>query len=358
MRDLVLKNIPEKRYTIYYHVVAWVVFICYEVTLSAAIRGSYNHYSDYLFHYPLYIILFYVHCFIILADLSVKTVIDFVKLSLFLGLELAVYYGLNVLINNYLAASGWEVNVIDPSSRLFHLGTFYRFLYIAGLSTGFRIALNLLASQRRNIEYLTETLTHQKEKESLKAELLNSELSFLRSQINPHFLFNSLNSVYNRIRKNDPNSAEYVMALADLMQYALKPQAATEEVPVEDELDHISNYFKLQQMRYSAHIDLKIFNEDRELKIIPLLLISLVENVFQHGDLNRADIPPIIEISVLDGQLNLQTSNYTRTDPRRGNGVGLTNTRKRLELHYPGRYSLEYGADKNIFKLKLHLNLK
>lgn len=358
MRDLILKYNPNKFSTIYYHIIAWFLFITYEITLSAAIRNSFNRFSDYLLHYILYILLFYVHCYFVLRSTSLKKLTDYSRLSIYFLLELAGYYGCNVLVNNYLVSSGSPVNVIDTSSRLFHLATFYRFIYIAGLSTAFRIAINLLKSQKRNHEFVTETLIHEREKESLRTELVSAELSLLRSQINPHFLFNSLNSVYNRIRKNDPHSADYVMALADLMKYALQPQAPTDLVPLESELEHISNYIKLQRMRYATEIDFNIFNDEQELQIIPLLLITLIENVFQHGALNHPQSRPLIEITVSGGELVLRTSNYIRRDHQAGNGVGLANTQKRLEALCANQYVLEHGADKNIFNLKLHIKLR
>lgn len=358
MRDLILKYKPGRLSTTYYHIVAWALFITYEVSLSAAIRESFNRLSDYILHYLLYILLFYVHCYLVLGNTSLKKVKDYFRLLIFLLLELACYYGCNVLINDYLVSSGSPVNVIDTSSRLFHLATFYRFIYIAAFSTAFRIAINLIKSHKKNLEFITETLIHEREKESLRTELVSAELSFLRSQINPHFLFNSLNSVYNRIRKNDPHSAEYVMALADLMKYALQPQDAEDKVPVESELEHISNYMKLQQMRYATDIDFNISIDDKELKIIPLLLITMVENVFQHGDLKNEQSRPVIEITVSGGELVLQTKNLIRKDHRPGNGLGMANIRKRLELQYKNRYILEYSADQNTFNLKLVIKLR
>jgi len=284
-------------------------------------------------------------------------VLDYAILLIYISLELVGFYICNVLINEYLLLSGSPINVIDTSSRLFHLAAVYRFIYIAGLSTAYRIALNLLKTQKRNLEFITETLTHEKEKDILRTELLSAKLSLLRSQVNPHFLFNSLNSVYNRIRKNDPNSAEYVMALADLMRYALQPETATDEVPVESELEHISNYLKLQLMRYGTEVDLKITVEEADLKIAPLLLIIIVENVFQHGDLKNVN-RPLIKILVSKGELVLETKNFIRSDHRPGNGVGLFNVRKRLEYQYKYRFEFDYITDRQIFKLKLQIKLR
>ena len=270
MRDLTSRPKPKIISTVYYHGICWFLFIAYEVSLSAAIRGSFNRFPDYLLHYLLYITLFYVHCYLVCRDLSLKKFSEYGRLLILVLTELVCFYVLNALINNYLLSSGSEANIIATSSRLFHFATIYRFIYITSLSTAFRFALNLLKSQKRNLEFVTETLTHEREKESLRTELVSAELSFLRSQVNPHFLFNSLNSVYNRVRKNDPKSAEYVMALAELMRYALQPQATEDEVPVESELEHISNYLKLQLMRYSTEMELNISINEPDNKIAPL----------------------------------------------------------------------------------------
>lgn len=358
MRDEILTRRENELPAVYYHILAWTFFIAYEVLLSAAIRGSYNHVSDYILRYPLYIALFYVHCYVLLGKVRLRTMSNYIQLLVFLCLEIASYYLCHVIINEYLVSSGLPVNIIDTWSLLFALGTLYRFIYIASLSTGLRIAINLIKSQKRNLEFVTETLTHEKEKESLRAEAAAATASFLRSQINPHFLFNSLNSVYNRVRKKDPVSAEYVMALADQMRYALRSQEESTDVPLQSELDHISNYIILQNMRYATDMEFLISGDATNLRIGPLLLITLIENVFQHGELKHLSSKPEIKVTITDHELILTTKNLIRNDRRPGNGVGLANTRKRLDLEYPEKFLLEYSEVKNIFYLKLHLKLK
>ncbi|MHB1179206.1 MAG: sensor histidine kinase [Daejeonella sp.] len=358
MRDIISKKYPKEIPRLHYHIIAWSLFITYEVSLSAAIRGSYNHFSDYLLHYLLYILLFYVHCYLVLGTVTLSNIFDYVKLLVYLSLELTVYYCCNVIINEYLVSSGLPVNVIDTSSELFHLATFYRFIYIAALSTAFRIAVNLLKSQKRNLEFVTETLLHEREKESLRTELLSSELSFLRSQINPHLLFNSLNTIYNRVRKQDPANAKHVLALAELMHYSLGAKGPQDKVLVTSELEHIENYIDLQRMRFSTEIICNIKHDECELTIIPFLLITLIENIFQHGDLKAPQQPPSIELSTGHGTLVMLTCNQIRVDRIPGNGVGLYNTAKRLDLHYSDTHTFEYSSDQNIFKLKLTIKLK
>lgn len=358
MRDIIFKISRIKSTRVHYHIFFWTLFVFYEISLAAAIRERFNHFADYLLHYSLNIFLFYVHCYIVIGDRQFKRISDYQKVFAYLLLEFSIYYLLSLLINRFLILSGIPVNVQDSSSRLFLLATVYRYLYIIGMSMAFRIALNLIKNRERIHNYLTQNLIVEREKATLHSELVSAELSFLRSQINPHFLFNSLNSIYNRIRKKDSLSAEYVMALADLMQYALQTQSESTKVLLESELEHISNYLKLQRIRYSGDFDLEIPLVDKDLKIIPFLLISLVENVFQHGELNNKQKQPMIEISVSEGILVLLTRNSIRPDRRQGHGVGLANTHKRLELNYPGNYIFEYFTEQNIFHLKLQIKLQ
>lgn len=358
MRDITLKLLPKIETKIYYHIISWSLFITYEVTLSGAFRGSYNHFSDYLFHYPLYILLFYIHYYWVLQTLPLRSIASYGKLVIYLWVEFACYYGCNVVINDYLESTSWPVEVINPSSPLFHLGTFYRFIYIVSLSTAYRITMNFLEAQKRNLEFVTETLIKERENELLRTELISAELSLLRSQVNPHFLFNSLNSVFNRIRKNDPHSAEYVMVLAELMRYALQPESAGNEVEVESELEHIANYLKIQTMRLSPELDVNIQVKEFDLKIAPLMLITIIENVFKHGDLNNANCRPLIEIIISEGGLVLLTKNFIRRDHSAGNAMGLINIRKRLENQYKDRFEFYYGADGNIFNVKLKVKLR
>ena len=357
MRDIIF-NLTRVRFTsVYYHLLFWIVFVFYEITLAAAIREKFNHFLDYLVHYLLNIALFYIHCYAVLGKKQFNKISEYKQGLLYLLLEVGSYYLLSLLFNKLLIISGIPVNVPDSSSRLFQLSVLYRCLYFIGLATAFRIALHLVDNRERIHQYITQNLIAENEKAILRAELATAELSFLRSQVNPHFLFNSLNSVYNRIRKKDPQGGEYVMALADLMQYALQPLAATDEVPLESELEHIGNYIKLQKLRYSADVDFKLFKDDRELKIIPLLLITLIENVFQHGEFTDERYPNRIEINISGGKLTLLTHNRVRPDHRPGHGLGLVNTRKRLQHHYPGHYILEYGVDRDVFNLKLIVKL-
>jgi len=358
MRDIIFKISRVKSTRVHYHILFWTLFVFYEISLAAAIRERFNHFADYLLHYSLNIFLFYVHCYIVIGERQFKRIGDYQKVFVYLLLEFSIYYLLSLLINKFLIQSGIPVNVQDSSSRLFLLATVYRCLYIIGMSTAFRIALNLIKNRERIHNYLTQNLIAEREKATLHSELVSTELSFLRSQINPHFLFNSLNSIYNRIRKIDSLSAEYVMALADLMQYALQTQSASTKVLLESELEHISNYLKLQRIRYSGDFDLEIPVIYKDLKIIPFLLITLIENVFQHGDLNNKQKQPLIKISVSDGVLVLMTRNLIRSDRRPGNGVGLANTYKRLELSYPNNFIFEYFTEQNIFHLKLQIKLQ
>lgn len=357
MRDKNFQPASGKLSRTYYHFVFWVIFILYEVILAAAIRERFNHIADYTLHYSLNILLFYVHCYVVLGKVKSDEFKDYKKILLYFLLEICGYYLISLMISKILITSGIPVNVSDTSSKLFHFSMLYRFIYIIGLASAFRVALNLLENKERVHQFIIHNLRIEKEKAALRTELITSKLSVLRSQVNPHFLFNSLNSIYNRIRRKDPKSAEYVIALADLMRYALQPENDADEVPVEYELEHILNYLKLQRMRYSVDLDVNIAVEEKYLKIAPFLLINIIENIFKHGDLKYPKCRPLILIHVSKGELILTTKNYIRHDHSPGNGIGLTNIRSRLEYQYKDRFEFEYSAIRNVFKLKLLLKL-
>lgn len=358
MRDIIF-NISRRNITVvHYHILFWTIFILYEITLAAAIRERFNHFADYFLHYLLNILLFYVHCYVVLGNKRFKQISDYRKLLLHLLLVISCYYLISVGINKLLVSSGIPVNVTDSSSRLFQLAIVYRCIYIMGLSTAYRVTLNLIKNRQRIHDYNTQTLIAEKEKATLRMELASSELAFLRSQINPHLIFSCLTSIYNRVRKKDTVSAEYLLAMAELMRSALKSRNSTDEVLLVSEIKHITNYIGLQGMSYSPVINFNTSIDDFELKIIPMLLITLIENIFQHGDLQHPHTIPLIEIETFQGELTLRTKNYIRADHTPGNGVGLANTRKRLDFHYRHRYLFEYFADQDIFKLKLVIKLK
>jgi sensor histidine kinase YesM len=192
------------------------------------------------------------------------------------------------------------------------------------------------------------------QQKDLEIQNRQSELSFLRSQTNPHFLFNSLNNIYSLVYHGSDQALTAIAGLSDLLRYMLYD--AAEKVPLQKELSYIEKYIGLQQLRFDHTIvvDLKTEGDLQTTLIPPLLLIPFVENAFKHGDLNKGSLA--IHLRNDAQKTYFQCTNRKgmhRKDP--GGGIGLENVKRRLLLLYPGKhvFSIEDGP----VNFSIHLEL-
>jgi hypothetical protein len=184
----------------------------------------------------------------------------------------------------------------------------------------------------------------------------NAELSYLKAQINPHFLFNTLNSIYALAVTKDDRTADAVINLSGLMRYIIK-DVREDKVPLEKELDYINNYLDLQRsrLRDTADIDFTLEGDAGNKTIAPLILITFIENAFKYGINPDEDSPVRIHISITDMALQLEVFNrkVRKTHEHSSTGIGLENTKERLQLLYPGRHTLHITENDEHFSVHL-----
>lgn len=200
------------------------------------------------------------------------------------------------------------------------------------------------------------------EKTKLERDNLAIELNFLKSQISPHFLFNTLNNIYRMSEKNDPATPGAVFRLANLMRYILY-EAKDEEIPLSKEVEFIKNYVELAKIRFgeSGMIKTDIAIGEEPYKIVPLLLIPFVENAFKHGpERSRKNAWLTVELKMDDNHVIMEVKNGVNNSAakRERGGVGLENVLRRLELHYPQRHDLKIMEEEDKFCVKLVIDLK
>ena len=189
----------------------------------------------------------------------------------------------------------------------------------------------------------------------------DAELKYLKAQIHPHFLFNSLNSVYAMcIEEEAPQSGKAVLQLSNMMRYVIS-DAHADLVDLEKEITYIKNYVALQELRLgdTAQIDFKIQGNSKSLKIAPLLLISIMENAFKYGISPEEDSPITIHLSIQEQTLSMLVVNKIHPNiiPKESTGVGLQNTQQRLELNYPNKNCLVINNNSHLFSVSLSLEL-
>ncbi len=219
------------------------------------------------------------------------------------------------------------------------------FLVIAGA------AVKLMIDYTRLQQTMAETAKE-------KAE---AELNFLKSQINPHFLFNSLNSVYFLIDKNNTEARKSLNKFSDMLRYQLY-EVKGARIPVEREISYLQDYVDLQKLRKDEHysVSLNCTPEVKGFSIEPLLLIPFVENAFKHVSSHAGKINFInFELSRSNGQFIFLAENSK--DMERTNdpysGIGLANVKRRLELLYPGKHELSISEENYIYKVHLKLEI-
>jgi two-component system, LytTR family, sensor kinase len=197
---------------------------------------------------------------------------------------------------------------------------------------------------------------------SLQKDNTSFKLKYLRAQLNPHFLFNTLNSIYSLSLQKSDSAPELVVKLADLMRYLIY-ECTEEKVPLNKEIEFIQNYIAIEKIRYKADVRFSVEGETEGIMIEPFLFISFIENGFKHAFDNSFTEPFIyITIKVEPEQIVLNVINNTNIDletqAKRISGTGITNSKSLLELLYPDSYALNIiqtekeEARKNILRIK------
>lgn len=231
-------------------------------------------------------------------------------------------------------------------------------IYRAGYSSLFIISLlvNLMAIV---IALSIRYMMRRNEKEQREVE---AELAWLKNQINPHFLFNTLNNISSLAQIDGVETQEAIMQLSDLLRYAMY-ETNKQKVALEGEVEFMQNYIELMKLRCNEMTTVRdmIDVEDGKTEVPPLLFISLIENAFKHGMDSNA--PATVDIGLKQSGDTLvftcdNTNNPKPTKDRSGSGIGLENTRRRMELLYPGRYQWEQTiTSDNIYHVKITILL-
>ena len=197
-------------------------------------------------------------------------------------------------------------------------------------------------------------------KEQLEKQVAESELYFLKSQLAPHFLFNTLNNIHTLVYKQAPSAPEAVMQLASLMRYMIYESNAP-TVPLKRELEYLKDFVNLQQLRYKEGpvLDLNIEGQIEACHIAPLLFIHLLENAYKHSParLQPGDIK--VSVQVEEDRLTFRVQNPVGRKSanilEQPGGIGLPNIRKRLALLYPGQHTLDIQQTGDTFDVVLHM---
>jgi two-component system, LytTR family, sensor kinase len=205
--------------------------------------------------------------------------------------------------------------------------------------------------------YIT-AVKEQKRILSLEKKLLKTEIDFLKAQINPHFLFNTLNFVYNKVFNTNKESGEAILSLTRLMRYSVE-STKHDQLSLSKEAEMIEEYLQLQRLRFGERLFVEFQKEGLLFLFImpPLVLMSLVENAFKYGIINEPDYPIKIFLKVDKDQLRFVCSNKKRLDfeEKETTAVGLDNIKRRLEIVYGQNFDLQNTESESIYEVSLNV---
>jgi two-component system, LytTR family, sensor kinase len=339
------------------HAAVWLVYISYELAMFYFSTGSSRSLIISYLNFTVYIFLFYAFAFYLLPLLFKHK--KYLTFLLSFVIVMALFIGIRYCYVHILFARG--LNYPYVSLKTFLAETVWRGGYFIMLSFGYWVAASLIGAEREM--RILEEKRARSEREAIEAEnnLKQAQLQYLRNQINPHFLFNTLNFFYGQILPASPGTAAGILHLANIMRYALKDKEHSSKALLEDEVEHIRNFIQLYRLRFGERlqVDFEVVGDINFRMILPLVLITFVENSFKYGDLFDAAHPVKIRLQVDDQRLCFHTHNKKKVGPTESssNGIGIGNTRRRLELVYQNRYQLDIQDDTRFYSSTLTIKL-
>lgn len=347
-----IKFILQKLLQILFHTLFWgavLLFYTYYFGFNTADFGYVFSFS--LFLMPITIATTYVFIYKIIPDyLLSKRYVLFGLYSVY-ALVVSAYLIVVSVFFGLVYLSNFQYDSMAPISRSLLFVATGMYLVVLVVSAFKLLKLNLAQAQKtKNLE--TKILETQ-------LKLKEQELHYLKMQIHPHFLFNTLNTLYGFALKKANETPEMILKLSNLLDYLLY-KVDKPFVLLVDEINHIEDYIELEKMRFNNTLQIvfKTYNISEDLKIAPMLLLPFVENSFKHGVIKSGKLAVKIHLECAGQALHFSIENtHKKAEETANKGIGLENIKKRLDLLYNDKYDLTIDEESDIFKVNLHLNL-
>ena len=364
VREIILSD--KWGYRLVRHLVFWTFwggYFALSRTLNPVVYANTGKFRDFFtsaaetffFLLPqtflIYPVLYIVLPFFVFRQKYIQAILWFVIFYLVALLMHAV-----ILIN-----IPWDkVPFISNANLFLTASTTQEKLFLAYLASinGAITGVSIAASFKLFKHYYLKTLRNQE----LQQENSEAQLRLLMAQLQPHFMFNTLNNIYSQAQEESPKSAKMIMELSHILRYILT-EGRKQRVPLENELQMVEDYINLEKIRYDEKLDLHYSFPSRveDIVIAPLLLLPLVENCFKHGASKMIHKPWInikselightFSITLINGRKNSNSAHPHRL------GTGMENVRRRLDLLYPNRHTLEIKEDPDVFVVDLTIDL-
>lgn len=330
--------------TVAIHITVWVVYLTYEYIVAGLLGQLHLNWLETVLNFLLYIALFYAYTLFLLPKfLSNGHYISFIANALLVtGLFVYLRYEVKVSIVPFL--SNQELLYPYSTLRIFIAETLWRGGYFLIIALGYWFAYKSIKEERERRRLEQQKRKDEQQLRIMEASLKDAEIAYLKNQINPHFLFNTLNFFYDQIYPHSEKIAEGVLLLSKIMRYAMRKNETNDKVMLEDAIEHLKDYIAINQLRFDNRLQVhfSVVGNPAFRMIIPLVLITFVENCFKYGELFDPEHPLRISIEIASDQLTFYTHNKKKIGPvEQSTGIGINNTRQRLDIAYADQYNLE-----------------
>ena len=351
MDQLSSKNIKENIYNFFtkrvvYHSLFWLVLLFILMLIEGTQQGFFFTLGNELINVVFFGIIIYFNLFYLIPNYLTKK--RFLTYCVLLILSAIILTPLKVIIF-YFKFSG----IPNAQADLIRHQNWY-----------FLVTF-LMASASTIFKIITDWARHLREKQELQTQTMQSELRFLKSQINPHFLFNTLNNLYALTLKKSDKAPEIVIKLSEMMRYMLY-ECNEKRVLLSKEVNYLKNYLDLERLRQGKNVEINFYvkGDVSDQKIAPLMFIPFLENSFKHGLNNHISQGFVnIYLDINNNLVNLFIENSKpetlplQDHKRKSGGIGLVNVRRRLNLLYPNQYTLEIGDNPKSYSVNLEIDL-
>lgn len=347
---MILNTSKLYRIQLQYHIIFWLTYFVFNTFRWGSYFNDYGYsLKTNLLGFPIHMALCYLNIFVLMPNLIYKKKYLLYVIAVLSAIFIMVVLKFNltyILITHNVWPEGPET--IDKLSLNYTIDMMMGELYVMTFVTAIKITFDFLKEQKRVTD--------------LEKSQLETELLFLKSQISPHFFFNTLNNIYSLSVEKSNKTPKIVLKLSELMRYMLY-DTRTQKQSLENEILCIQNYLDLERIRNDdrLEVNMSVSGDIHDKEISPIILLTFIENAFKHGvNKNTGKVKIDISFKVKEDFLYFTISNPTpeitaHTDNfNKSSGIGIENVKKRLELGYnKDDYKLSFKNKNNIFVVKL-----
>jgi two-component system LytT family sensor kinase len=301
---------------------------------------------------PITIITTYITTYVLIPKYLLTK--QYFKLGLygFYTLVLSTYLIVLAIYGSFIFITQLEISKVPPMGR-----NFIFILILVYLVVGLTSFVSLL-KHNFNVQSKFKTLENKILETNL--QIKQQELNYLKKQIHPHFLFNTLNTIYGFALKKSEHTPDIILKLSNLLDYILY-QVQKPKVQINEEVAHIKEYIELEEIRFKDRLQVSFINkiDDTFLEIPPMLFMPFIENAFKHGSIVNHFLTIEIQLTITDSNLQFECKNsFIDTSVDESSGIGLENIKKRLQLLYPEKHELMIEIIDAFFIVTLEIQLE